>query len=69
MYYQWEKYYPENDSWVNFSHRVENHTSPELIFNVITEEDEGIYRCTASNTDGTVSSNNATITVYGNEFL
>ena len=69
IYYQWEKYFPENDTWINFSYRVVNTTSHELIFNAIAEEDEGIYRCTVSNIDGTASSSNATITVYGKEFF
>jgi len=42
-----------------------NITSPKLIFSVITEEDEGVYHCIATNDDGSVESDNATITVYG----
>ena len=42
-----------------------NITSPKLIFSVITEEDEGVYRCVATNDDGSVVSGNATITIYG----
>ena len=42
-----------------------NVISPELIFNSIKEEDEGVYHCIVSNEDGSVVSNNATITVYG----
>ena len=29
------------------------------------EEDEGLYRCIASNDDGNVFSDHATVTVYG----
>ena len=40
-------------------------TSPNLKFSVITEEDEGVYRCVVTNDDGSVISDNATIHVYG----
>ena len=63
--YHWEKYQSSNDSWINPSHRVVNNTSPKLIFNKISEEDEGIYHCIVTNDDGSVVSDNATITVYG----
>jgi len=39
--------------------------SSRLKFSVITEEDEGVYHCIATNHDGSVISNNTTITVYG----
>jgi len=65
IYYQWEKYNPPSDSWTRPSHRVININSPNLIFNMITEDDEGIYHCIVSNDDGSVVSDNATITVYG----
>ena len=42
-----------------------NITSPDLTFSVISEEDEGVYRCVVTNDDGSVMSNNATIHVYG----
>jgi len=32
---------------------------------VITEEDEGVYHCIVTNDDGSIVSDNATITVYG----
>jgi len=38
---------------------------PNLIFTVIAEEDEGVYRCIATNDDGSMTSNNATMTVFG----
>ena len=37
-------------------HRVVNITSSKLIFNVITEEDEGVYHCIATNHDGSLYS-------------
>ena len=65
IYYQWEKYYPSNNSWSNPSHRAVSITSPDLKFNVITEEDEGVYHCIVTNDDGNVISDNATVRVYG----
>ena len=64
-YYKWEKYQSSNDSWMKPSARVVNITSPKLIFNVITEKDEGVYHCVVSNHDGSTLSDNATITIYG----
>jgi len=44
-----------------------NNTSPKLIFSIIKEEDEGVYRCKISNHDGSVVTDNATVTVYGEQ--
>ena len=65
IHYQWEKYQSSNDSWIIPVYRVVNNTSPTLKFNNASEEDEGIYHCVVTNDDGSVVSNNATITVYG----
>jgi len=65
IYYKWEKYHTSNNSWIDPSHRALNITSPDLRFSVISEEDEGVYRCVATNDDGSIISNNATIHVYG----
>ena len=65
IYYKWEKFESSTDSWMRPSSRVVNITSPKLIFSVITEEDEGVYQCVATNDDGSTVSDNATITVYG----
>ena len=65
IHYQWQKYDPYTNSWISPSNRADNITSPNLTFNVITEEDEGLYHCIASNDDGNVLSHNASITVYG----
>ena len=65
IFYQWEKYQSSNDSWIYPSRRVVNSTSPKLIFNKISEEDEGMYHCIVTNDDGSVVSDNATIIVYG----
>ena len=63
--YQWEKYHLFNNSWISPSHRAVSITSPTLKFNIITEEDEGVYRCIVTSNDGSVISNNATVHVYG----
>ena len=68
LYYKWEKYQPSSNSWIRPSHRAMTITSPKLIFRVITEEDEGVYRCVVRNDDGFAASHNATMTVYG-EFV
>ena len=65
IYYRWEKYHLSNNSWISPSHRVVNNTSPNLNFSVITEEDEGVYRCVVTNDDGSVISDNVTVHVYG----
>ena len=65
IYYQWQKYDPLSNNWISPSTRAENVTSPNLTFSVITEEDEGLYHCIASNVDGNVFSDYANITVYG----
>ena len=65
IYYKWEKHYSSNNSWIRPSHRAMNITSPDLTFSVISEEDEGVYRCVVTNDDGSVISNNATIHIYG----
>ena len=69
IHYQWEKYQSFNDSWVTPVNRVDNGTSPNLKFNKVSEEDEGIYHCIITNDDGSVVSNNATITVYGTIYV
>ena len=63
--YMWQKYNPLTDSWIPVSGRAINDTSPTLNFSVITEEDQGMYHCIVSNYDGNVTSDNATITVFG----
>lgn len=65
LYYLWQKYDALNKSWVLLSSTIVNNTSPKLNFSIVTEEDQGVYHCTVINYDGSVISNNATITVYG----
>ena len=63
--YRWEKYQSTSGLWIKPSSRVINSNSPNMTFEIITEEDEGVYRCNVTNYDGSVQSDNATITVYG----
>ena len=65
VYYLWQKYDSFTDSWVPLSSRAVNDTSPNLNFSTITEEDQGIYHCIVKNYDGSVTSDNASITVFG----
>ena len=65
IYYLWQKYDSYSDSWISVSSRAVNDTSATLNFKVITEEDQGIYHCIVTNYDGSVASDNVTITVYG----
>jgi len=67
IHYRWEKYESASNEWIRPSHRVVNIASSKLVFNAITEEDEGVYRCVVSNDDGSVVSDDATLTVYGKE--
>ena len=62
--YHWEKYELSSDTWKSLSHQAYA-TSQNLTFSNISEDDEGIYRCVATNDDGSTESNNATVTVYG----
>ena len=69
IYYQWEKYDSVDYSWIKPSDRAKNISSHHLVFNEIVEEDEGIYHCVVTNSDGSVVSDNATITVYGKRLI
>ena len=69
LYFQWERYHLLDNSWIGPSHRAVNITSPHLRFKLITEEDEGIYRCIVTSDDGSVVPDNATIYVYGEWLL
>ena len=64
IHYQWQKYDSFTNSWIPPSSRAENVTLLNLTFSVITEEDQGLYHCIASNDDGNALSHHANITVY-----
>ena len=65
IYYHWEKYDSSSSTWKNPSHTATSITTQKLKFSVITEEDEGVYRCVVTNNDGSVISDNATVSIYG----
>ena len=65
IYYLWQIYDSYSDSWISVSSRAVNDTSPTLNFKVITEEDQGIYHCVVTNYDGSVTSDNVTIAMFG----
>ena len=69
IYYLWEKYDSSSNSWISPSHRATNITAQNLKFSVITEEDEGVYHCVVTNDDGSVISDNATVSIYGKCYL
>ena len=68
IYYHWEKYNSSSNSWISPSHRATSITTQNLKFSVITEEDEGVYHCVVTNGDGSVISDNATVSIYGKCF-
>jgi len=65
IYYLWQKYDSLTDNWTPLSSRAMNSTSPNLNFSIITDEDQGTYHCIVSNYDGSVTSDNVTVTVFG----
>ena len=65
IFYKWEKYYSPNNTWINPSPRAVNIASSVLKLSVVREEDEGAYRCVATNDDGSVRSKKAFIRTYG----
>ena len=65
IYFKWEKYNIINNTWMKPSDRAVNTTSSNLEFSIIKEEDGGVYHCIITNDDGSVTSDNATIFVYG----
>ena len=63
--YKWEKYQQSDGIWSRAPYTQIQVTSPTLNISVVTQKDEGVYRCVASNNDGSVVSENASIAVYG----
>ena len=66
--YHWEKYELSSGTWMELSHQAYA-TSSNLTFSIISEEDEGSYRCVATNFDGSTASRNATLRVYGGYYV
>ena len=65
MDYLWQKFDANTDSWIPLSSRAINASSPNLNYSMITEEDQGMYHCIVTNYDGSVTSDNVNITVFG----
>ena len=65
IFYKWEKYYSPNSSWISPSTRAVNIASSVLKLSVVREEDEGAYRCVATNDDGSAESKKTFIHIYG----
>ena len=66
--YHWEKYELSSGTWMELSHQAYT-TSSNLTFSIISEENEGVYRCVATNYDGSTASGNATLRVYGGYYI
>ena len=65
--YHWEKYDSTFSNWIKLSENQQtdiNNVSTYRI-DMPTEDDDGIYRCVATNIDGSGYSDSVTITVYG----
>ena len=65
--YHWERYNFNNSQWSSLTkdgQADDDGVSTYTLTNIVTN-DEGIYRCAATNIDGSGYSDNATITVYG----
>ena len=65
--YHWERYNFDNNEWSSLTKDQQSFINNVSIYTLtnITENDEGMYHCAATNIDGSGYSNNATITVYG----
>ena len=65
--YHWERYNFNNSQWSSLTKDGQTDVdgvSTYTLTNIATN-DEGMYRCAATNIDGSGYSDNATITVYG----
>ena len=53
--------------WIKDNISIPDANSRILRITNVTESDEGVYKCVASNKGGMVESNPATVTVYGKQ--
>ena len=65
--YHWERYNFNNSEWSSLTKDQQTDINDVSVYTLtnITKNDEGMYRCAATNVDGIGYSNNVTITVYG----
>ena len=65
--YHWERYNFNNSLWSSLTKDGQTDVDGVSTYTLtnITTNDEGMYRCAATNIDGSGYSYNATITVYG----
>ena len=65
--YHWEKYNANSSEWSALPRNQQIDTSDISTYRLqmLTKEDDGVYRCVATNIDGSGYSKSATITVYG----
>jgi len=65
--YHWERYNFNNSEWSSLAKDQEARINNVSIYRLtnLTKSDEGMYRCVATNIDGSGYSNNVTVTVYG----
>ena len=65
--YHWERYNFNNSEWSSLIKDQQSDINDVTLYTLtnITKTDEGMYRCVATNIDGSGYSNNATIIVYG----
>jgi len=67
--YQWERYLNETNEWATLPTDQQNDIANISMYTIrnLNKNNDGIYRCGASNIDGISYSKNTTITVYGKE--
>ena len=65
--YHWEKYNTNSSEWTSLPRNQQIYTNGISTYRLamLTKNDDGLYRCVATNIDGSGYSNNVTITVYG----
>ena len=65
--YHWERYNFNNSQWSSLTKDGQTDVDGVSIYTLtnIATSDEGMYRCAATNIDGSGYSDNTTITVYG----